>query len=45
MTSLKHFVVFSMILGFCKALDFGTGSSRLEDNQAADFNKIVEDTE
>ena len=41
-------VVFTLIWGLGgEAVNFGTGSSRLEDNAeaAADFNKIVEDTE
>lgn len=49
MTSMiLRLVVFTMLWGLgIEAVNFGTGSSRLEDNAeaAADFNKIVEDTE
>eukprot|EP00093_Oithona_nana_P008151 08151.XXX_69467_66536_1 [CDS] Oithona nana genome sequencing. len=38
-------VVFTLVWGLGCAVNFGTGSSRLEDDSAADFNKIVEDTE
>ena len=45
---ILRLVVFTMLWGLgIEAVNFGTGSSRLEDNAeaAADFNKIVEDTE
>ena len=37
-------LVVCALIGLGGSVNFGTGSSRLEEN-AADFNKIVEDTE